>query len=172
MIWGMPSALVLVLDSDMSRPFFNLVLLIVFSTLFSSYVYPHEGEKNKEEKDQYTSQKMATINEAYIRNVRPIFKKKCFNCHSQFTTYPWYSNIPWIKGFLEKDIREGLKHLDMSQDFPFKGHGTPLKDFKAIEKSIINNSMPPLRYRLLHWNSGLTPKEKKTILEWMSNSTP
>ncbi|MBI4041792.1 MAG: heme-binding domain-containing protein [Deltaproteobacteria bacterium] len=156
----------------MPRPFFNLVFLGIFLALFSSDGYPHRVEKHAEKKDPYTSQKMAAIQESYLGKIKPIFQKKCFDCHSRFTIYPWYSHIPWVKGVLEKDIREGLKHLDMSQGFPFQGHGTPLEDFKAIEKTIIDNTMPPRRYKLLHWNSGLTPQEKKTILEWISNNSP
>ena len=99
--------------------------------------------------------------------IKPIFERACFDCHSNKTVYPWYHKIPGIKHLIESDIKEGKKHLDMSLDFPFKSHTTPREDLEAIENAITNNTMPPQRYKMLHWNSKLSQEEKDKIFEWI-----
>jgi len=110
------------------------------------------------------------INRLYQENVVPIFKIKCFDCHSHQTTYPWYYKIPGVKQFLDSDIREGLEHFDFTQGFPFGGHHPALEQPEAIEESIAEGDMPPWRYRLMHKGSALTEREKQDILNWVRTS--
>ena len=32
-------------------------------------------------------------------NVQAILKRSCFDCHSSYTTFPWYSNIAPVSWF-------------------------------------------------------------------------
>lgn len=113
---------------------------------------------------------LAQVNERYFRSVKPIFHGKCFDCHSTSIHWPWYHSIPGIKQLLEKDAAEGRKHIDMSNDFPFEGHGSPLEDLDAIEKTVNDGTMPPWNYRLMHPSSTLTDSEKSTVLRWIEES--
>jgi len=117
------------------------------------------------EKEQY-----AQINTAYLTQIKPIFKAKCFDCHSTQTVYPWYSKIPGVKQMIEYDVREAKKHLDMTKGFPFISHETPIKDLKSIQEEIEEDEMPPLKYILGHWNARLTPIEKKIVSTWTTKS--
>ena len=100
-------------------------LFFIFS--ISLYVLGHGGEDhsnktmrterstpNDKEQKKYTK-----INQAYLKIVKPIFKKSCFDCHGNSTVYPWYYKIPGIKQLIDSDIREAKRHLDFSKDFPF-----------------------------------------------------
>lgn len=58
----------------------------------------------------------------------------------------------------------------MSNDFPFEGHGSPLEDLDAIEKTVNDGTMPPWNYRLMHPSSTLTDSEKSTVLRWIEES--
>ncbi len=106
------------------------------------------------------------INNRYLRDVKPIVKRTCFNCHSDQTRYPSYYVIPGVKQFIDWDIRSARKHIDMSSDFPFKGHGTPLKDLKAVQKEVEEGDMPPFYYTILHWADRPTPDEVQVIVRW------
>ncbi len=101
--------------------------------------------------DNELKQKYTQINKLYIKTVKPIFKKSCFDCHGNTTNYPWYYKVPGVKQLIDSDIKESKKHLDFSKDFPFISHETPLKDLDAIGKSVNNNSMPPFRYLSYAW---------------------
>lgn len=106
------------------------------------------------------------INESYIKNVKPIFAKKCMDCHSSQTTYPWYYKIPGFKQAIDHDIDEAKHHIDMTQDFPFKSHAAPQEDLEAIIETIRDGSMPPFKYRIFHSGSAPTNEEKETIFKW------
>lgn len=110
------------------------------------------------------------INTAYVSTIKPIFQRSCFDCHSSATRFPWYSVFPIVRQVIEDDISEAKGHLEMTKDFPFEGHGSPSDDLSAIRETIIEKSMPPLRYRALHWDSSLSEKEKKMVLKWIEES--
>jgi len=110
------------------------------------------------------------INKTYITDIKPIFEKKCFDCHADVKNIPWYYKIPGVKQMMDKDIREAKEHIDMRKDFPFISHESPLDDLKSIKKIGTKGGMPPLRYILAHWDSRLTDAEKKKLVEWATKS--
>lgn len=126
-----------------------------------------EARPAPESKDQEWLDRLAQVNESYVRDVKPIFLKKCMDCHSDQTRFPWYSSIPGVEQLIQSDIKEAKEHIDMSKDFPFAGHGEPIEDLEELLETVNTGSMPPLRYKILHWGSGLTETEKKTIRQWI-----
>lgn len=125
-----------------------------------------------DEKRRGTAEQMRLerINESYVRDIRPIFENSCLDCHSSNTRYPWYYKLPFARNWIDEDITEAKKHLDMTDGFPFEGHGTPKEDLKAIEDVIEEGTMPPFRYWILQWGARLNEREKKQILDWVSES--
>ena len=143
--------------------------------VFTLSGFPHEEKHHNisnPSKNEKVLQEAAlySINSDYLKRVRPIFEKKCFDCHSSQTQYPWYHMLPGIKQLIDADIKEGGKHLQMDGDFPFKGHGAPIEDLSAIQKTIEKEEMPPLLYRLMHRDSKPTEQEKSIILDWVNKS--
>lgn len=157
------------------RQQFILTVAIV-SLLFGIRASAHNGEHHghTEKKTEVASdteeQILLKINEEYVAQVKPIFQTSCMNCHSSNTNYPWYHVIPGVKQLIDYDVREAKVHLDMTNDFPFGGHGTPSEDLEAIKKAIDEKTMPPFRYRALHWSSALKPEEIKVIHAWIEKS--
>jgi hypothetical protein len=132
-----------------------------------------EAKKNISQENIHTDKKLIiykTINIEYIKDIKPIFKKKCFDCHGNATKFPWYYKIPGIKQMIDYDIKEAKKHIDMSKDFPFISHETPLKDLNSLEEAVLLDDMPPLRYILGHWDSRLSESEKESIIKWSKES--
>ena len=157
---------------------FNVSALGLMFVLFPSTVaLAHKGRHHGHEetlvdippkKEEKAAVKI--IAETYARNIQPIFRKKCMDCHSSQTQYPWYHRIPGIKQMIDSDIQQGREHLDFTPGFPFKSHASPSEDLTAIRDSIRENSMPPFSYRLLHPGNVLTQDEKKTIVDWAEQS--
>ncbi|RYZ80652.1 MAG: hypothetical protein EOP04_25480 [Proteobacteria bacterium] len=71
---------------------------------------------------------------------------------------------------ISTDITEAKKHLDLSDGFPFKGHGSPEEDLRAIDEVIRNKTMPPRGYRVIHQSEQLSHTEIKIIREWVAAS--
>jgi mono/diheme cytochrome c family protein len=127
---------------------------------------PSHGSSHEAKPPPQASVKMKKISEAYLKNVKPIFEKKCFDCHGSTTQYPWYARLPGPKQLIEYDVGEAKKHLDLSPGYPFKSHSTPIKDLQAIRESIKKGEMPPFRYRIMHWGSKLTDEEYEKVRQW------
>lgn len=113
------------------------------------------------------SRTLTAINEAYVRQVKPIFFAKCFDCHGSGKPLPWYAVIPGPKQLIRSDIRTAKKHLDMGRDFPFGGHASPLEHLKSLEEVLKDGSMPPWLYRIAHRGSKLTPQKAATVRVWI-----
>ena len=151
------------------------ILLLQISTVALSFsAHAHKNHvhdvKPEQKKIEENSLKYEEINKAYEAEVKPIFQKKCFDCHSQNPKLPWYSGFPGAKKLISSDIQEAKKHLDMTGGFPFKGHGTPEEDLQAIKDTVVKKTMPPQRYKIIHWGSSLTSFEVTKVKEWADQS--
>ena len=152
---------------------------ILICVLTPFLVFAHGKEDHADEQKKMPSmhdnqQQMMSmhnnINQEYQKYVKPIFKTKCFDCHGVVDKYPWYIKLPGIKQLMEYDIREAKKHLDMTKDYPFGGHGEPIDDLKSIRKAVADGTMPPLRYRVAHWDSRLNKEEKVVLKNWIDSA--
>ena len=75
-----------------------------------------------------------------------------------------------VKQLIENDIAEAKKHLDMTNDYFFGGHGTPFDDLKSLTNTVLNASMPPMMYKIAHEDSSLNKDEILKILAWIDSS--
>lgn len=154
------------------KDFMRLVYTFLFT---STLVFGHGGEAHNEKKNEVNTatvnmNKVEIINKEYKVKIKPIFKRSCFDCHSNKTNFPWYYKIPGVKQLIDSDIKEAKTHLDFSKDYPFISHGSPVNDLESISKSLKKGSMPPSQYLWLHSNSKLSNKEIKIIQDWIKRS--
>lgn len=153
----------------------NLLSLLGLA-LIALPILAHKGKKHApdaavpKQAAETKQQRLGRVNALYLKDVKPIFQKKCFDCHATAARLPWYANIPGPKQLIRRDMREAKKHMDMRKDFPFAGHGAPLEDLEAIEGILKDGSMPPWRYRIMHRDSKLTKSENDAIRAWINQS--
>jgi cytochrome c5 len=147
-----------------------------------SGLWAHGDEVHRSDEKQSSKTEMETtlsddlqkrykiINSAYLAKIKPVFQKKCFDCHSDSTKYPWYHKVPGVKQMIDKDIKEGRSHIDFTEDFPFISHETPMSDLKSLREIGLEGGMPPIGYILGHWESRLSDEEKKALVNWAERS--
>lgn len=145
--------------------------------LISQRAFSHEGHEHHEqpspehaEFSQDLKMKYAQINERYQQAIKPIFDRSCVACHGENSPPPWYHVFPYAGGLIDTDIAEAKKHLDFTSGFPFRSHASPTEDLDAIEKSVSDGTMPPLRYRVMHWGAALSSRDEVAIRSWVSES--
>lgn len=149
-------------------------IFIIFLLFSSVYSFGHGGKKHREKakaaKVTDIESVYIKINDSYKQNIRPIFAKKCLACHATNNSLPWYYSVPGVKQLMDDDMEEAKEHMDMSNDFPFAGHGSSLDDLEALKKTIDKGDMPPFQYKIINWKSGLTEGENRKIKLWINES--
>lgn len=146
-----------------------LFFVVLFSTI---KLFGHEKEKHHRVAELPKKEIPVTslINVSYEKLVKPIFEKKCFDCHGGKTKFPWYYKIPGAKQLIDHDIEESKEHMDLTSAFPFKGHHSPQEDLESIAEVIEKGEMPPWRYWILHREAKITAEERAIILQWSRES--
>ena len=115
----------------------------------------------------FPCEKIREIHNQYMVQVQPIIEKKCLMCHGFVAKMPLYAFIPPTSWLIHHDQKEAKEYMDMSFGFPFKGTGSASEDLETLRDIVRDNEMPPLQYRIMHWQSRLTEDEKTVILEWI-----
>lgn len=155
------------------KVFLTLASLVISVSAFAHGAHHHDPSSHSKTSSAAREEQKLSLNDiakAYDNEVRPIFATKCAACHSEEVKSPWYAAIPGVHQLVESDRSEAKEHLDISKGFPFSGHGDVESDLKAIRDVVESGDMPPLRYRIVHWNSAITDTEKTAILKWISES--
>ena len=83
----------------------------------------------------------------------------CFDCHSNETLWPWYTDVAPISWFVTNHVDEGRNALNLSN------WDRPQDEADEIEETIRDGSMPPFSYILLHPGAGLDDAEKAALIE-------
>lgn len=94
--------------------------------------------------------------------------QKCSNCHSAQGNLPFYAALPIASSLVKGDVRKGTEWFDMVAAFA-KAPAEPVCEatLAKIEKCIQDGSMPPHRYRAMHWDGALTADEKQAVFSWI-----
>lgn len=140
---------------------FLLILLIVLVVI--QFIKP---EKNKGE--EIASQQITAINPV-PENVQQILKTSCYDCHSNTTKYPWYSNVQPVAWFLNDHIIEGKRELNFST-FATSPAARRYKKFKEIKEQVEKGEMPLQSYTLIHRDAVLSDSQKAAVVTWANNS--
>ena len=88
---------------------------------------------------------------------RAIAQKACFDCHSNETIWPWYSNIAPVSWVIQNDVEEGRHHLNFSEWGRWESN--------EIGEVVAEDEMPPDQYILMHPEAKLTNAEIKALIE-------
>lgn len=98
-------------------------------------------------------------------NVHSILERSCFDCHSNRTRWPWYSNVAPISWMLANDVREGRRHLNFSAWGSYKPKRIAgLLD--RINSEVDKGEMPLWEYLLIHRDASLTEEQKDSLCNW------
>ena len=86
----------------------------------------------------------------------------CFDCHSNETEWPWYSNIAPFSWLLQRHVDNGRADLNFSQ------WGTGEQESDEIVESVREGEMPTWDYVLLHPDARLTGAELQAFLDGLA----
>jgi len=91
---------------------------------------------------------------------RTLAAKACFDCHSNLTTWPWYSNVAPVSWLVQGDVDGGRSQFNFSEWT--KPQDVSIGD--AVD-AIRGGSMPPAIYRLMHPTARLSGTENDALIK-------
>ena len=94
-----------------------------------------------------------------------MFKRSCVDCHSNQTSWPWYSYFAPVSWFVERDVRRGRDHMNLSEweQYSFKQQEKLLAD---IASAVENCEMPLPQYTLVHRQARLSDADRDMVYRW------
>ena len=95
---------------------------------------------------------------------RALFRRACFDCHSDETVWPWYSNIAPVSWLVQNDVNGGRGHLNFSE------WDRPQRHAKDVAAQVKGDEMPPWFYLPMHSAAKLTAAEKQALLAGVEES--
>ena len=109
--------------------------------------------------------------EAVPQEVAKILKTSCYDCHSNNTVYPWYSNIAPVSWWLDNHVSEGKEELNFDAwgTYSLKRKNHKLKEIKEM---LEDKEMPLESYLWIHDEAKLSSDQQKTIIDWARALNP
>jgi mono/diheme cytochrome c family protein len=93
---------------------------------------------------------------------RQLFAGACGDCHSDQTTWPWYSHVAPVSWLVQNDVQGGRENFNVSHwDRPQPPAGEVIGQIKGGE-------MPPLQYKVIHAGGRLSSSERTTLAAWIA----
>ncbi len=95
---------------------------------------------------------------------RTLVKDRCFQCHSNETEWPWYSNIApgsWLIAF---DVTEGR------QKFNFSDWNKNPGELDEMVGTIQEGEMPPIQYWIMHPTARMNDQQKQELIAALQSS--
>ena len=94
-----------------------------------------------------------------------ILETSCYDCHSNNTNYPWYSNIQPARMIMDHHVEEGKEELNFNE---FKNYSDRRKKnkIKSIISQIEDGNMPIPSYALMHNDVRVSADDKKEVMKW------
>lgn len=94
-----------------------------------------------------------------------IIRNSCYDCHSNESKYPWYSNVQPFGWFLANHISEGRKELNFSTFATYDKKRQAHKLDEAVEM-IEKGEMPMDSYTIAHKEAQLTAGQKEELIKY------
>jgi mono/diheme cytochrome c family protein len=90
---------------------------------------------------------------------RQMAKDHCFQCHSNETEWPWYSNVAPASWLLAFDVINGRSRFNFSD---WKSSPASAGEMAEVIQS---GEMPPIQYTLFHPSSVLNAQQKQDFIQ-------
>lgn len=98
--------------------------------------------------------------------LQAILKRSCYDCHSNYTNYPWYAEIQPVRYFLDSHITEGKEELNFEEFNTYSARKRSNK-LRAIVNSLQEKEMPVSSYLMIHHQARLSKQETNAIIAWI-----
>ena len=116
----------------------------------------------------------AVLANDFIVNTNPdektikLLKSACYDCHSNTTEYPWYSNIAPVSWWLKDHIDEARGHLNFSEWTSYDKKKQLHKLHECYEE-VEHGEMPLESYTWIHSEAKLSHEDREHLEHWFKS---
>jgi hypothetical protein len=89
---------------------------------------------------------------------RGLTVRACFDCHSNETVWPWYSNLAPVSWLIQRDVDEGRKTLNFSE------WDRRQDEAREAAKTVRKGEMPPWFYAAIQPHARLMAAEQDALV--------
>lgn len=89
---------------------------------------------------------------------RQMVKDHCFQCHSNETSWPWYTNIAPASWLIAFDVQQGR------DKFNFSDWANSPTELEELIDNVQTGEMPPTQYTMFHPEMVLTEQQKAEMI--------
>lgn len=100
-------------------------------------------------------------------DVQSVLQVSCYDCHSNNTSYPWYSYIQPARWLMERHIKEGKYNVNFDEWGNYSARKQENKLDRMV-KQIKGDEMPLVSYTMIHKNAKLSDAQKNIIINWIN----
>jgi hypothetical protein len=93
-----------------------------------------------------------------LAQTRELAVRACFDCHSNQTVWPWYSNLAPMSWLIQQDVDEGRKALNFSE-------WNRSQEGEEAAETVSEGSMPPRSYLVTHPAARLTATDVTALTD-------
>ncbi|MBI1185460.1 cytochrome C [bacterium] len=99
-----------------------------------------------------------TVVENPPAEVADIMQRACYDCHSNETKYPWYTNVAPVSWIIKNHINEGRHEMNFSEWGTYTNSRRHHKLEECLEE-VAKGEMPLRGYVVWHDEALLTPQD-------------
>jgi hypothetical protein len=103
-----------------------------------------------------------------LADVRVILRRACYDCHSNETVWPWYSQVAPFSWLVARDVRKGREELNFSTWNRITAK-QQVKKLKQSWKEVAKGEMPPWFYVTFHSDATLSEKDRTALQNWANS---
>jgi hypothetical protein len=97
--------------------------------------------------------------------VEKLIRTSCYDCHSNESTYPWYSNIAPVSWWVKDHINEAREELNFSEWGTYEWKRTDHKLEECAEE-VDEGEMPLKSYLIAHSEARLSDEDRAKLVDW------
>lgn len=138
----------------------KILLALLAVLVIIQFIRPEKNESGENSRD---------ISTAYFvpANIKGTFEIACYDCHTNKTTYPWYSNIQPVAWWIDSHVDDGKRHLNLSEftKLPIAVQNHKLEE---IIETVKEKEMPLESYTWMgmHEAANLSDDQRAAITSW------
>ena len=144
----------------MKKGVLKIVLVIfVLILIIAQFIRPDLNQGNLDVNQDFLE------HEAASPAIAMLMKNACYDCHSNSTSYPWYSKISPLSFWIQGHVDHGKENLNFSEWTTYSIKKKKHKLEECIEE-VEDGKMPLKSYTWMHRNADLNQEDTDLLVEW------